>query len=163
MIRRNFPSPMLWMVLLLMWLVLNRSLSPAHLLLGAVIATCAVLTLRALQDAPASRARIGPALALLGVVLIDVARSNIAVARIVLNSGTRGRRSGFVDIPLTIRSPGAIAALACIVTATPGTSWAGFDPRTGVMTMHVLDLIDDDVWVRTIRDRYERRLKAVYE
>jgi multicomponent K+:H+ antiporter subunit E len=68
-----------------------------------------------------------------------------------------------VQIPLELRHPAALAALACIITATPGTAWARYDSVRGVLTMHILDLIDDETWIRTIKERYERRLLEIFE
>lgn len=52
--------------------------------------------------------------------------------------------------------------LACIITSTPGTAWARYDSARGVLTIHVLDLIDEQAWLRTIKDRYERRLREIF-
>jgi multicomponent K+:H+ antiporter subunit E len=106
--------------------------------------------------------RLGVAAALAGVVAIDIARSNIAVARIVLRWRTRTRRAGFVDVPLQLRNPAGLAALACIVTSTPGTAWAGYDPRRNVVTIHVLDLVDEAGLIAATKDRYERRLMEIF-
>ena len=57
----------------------------------------------------------------------------------------------------------ALAALACIITATPGTAWARYDSRANVVTIHVLDLVDGEGLVRTIKQRYEVKLKEVFE
>jgi multicomponent K+:H+ antiporter subunit E len=89
--------------------------------------------------------------------------SNVAVATIVLRRATSGRRAGFVDIPLDVRNPAALAVLGCIITATPGTAWAGYDERSNVVTIHVLDLEDDETVVRAIKDRYERPLREIFE
>ncbi|RYY52932.1 MAG: Na+/H+ antiporter subunit E, partial [Comamonadaceae bacterium] len=35
--KRLFPSPLLSLALFAMWLLLNRSLDPGHLLLGAIV------------------------------------------------------------------------------------------------------------------------------
>jgi multicomponent K+:H+ antiporter subunit E len=58
---------------------------------------------------------------------------------------------------------GALAVLACIITSTPGTAWAGYDPVSGLLRIHVLDLVDDATWVRTVKERYERRLMEIFE
>ena len=58
---------------------------------------------------------------------------------------------------------GAIAVLACIVTATPGTSWARYDAAANVVTIHVLDLIDEQAWIRQFKERYERLLLEIFE
>jgi multicomponent K+:H+ antiporter subunit E len=52
--------------------------------------------------------------------------------------------------------------LACIITATPGTSWAGYDSSSGRLTMHILDLVAEETWIRTIKERYERRLLEIF-
>ena len=84
------------------------------------------------------------------------------VARIVLAPRTRELTSGFVRVPLDMRDPYGLAALACIITATPGTVWVEYDSAKGTMLLHVLDLIDGDDWVRIIKDRYERRLMEIF-
>jgi len=96
------------------------------------------------------------------VVLKDIVLSNIAVARIVLGLGQRSWTSGFVEIPLELRDPYGLAALACIITSTPGTLWADFDAGNGVLTIHVLDLVDRSEWIHTIKERYERPLLEIF-
>ena len=66
-------------------------------------------------------------------------------------------------IPLDMRDPYGLAALACIITATPGTLWVEYDSADNTMLLHVLDLIDEEEWVRIIKDRYERRLMEIFE
>jgi multicomponent K+:H+ antiporter subunit E len=159
----RLPFPLLWLALVAMWLVLNGTVAPGQVIVGMVVALGAVLGLRNLQ-APSRRARRPVvAIALAWVVLLDIARSNVAVAAIVLRGRTRGHRSGFVDIPLELRHPTGLAVLACIITSTPGTSWAGYDSRSGVLTMHVLDIVSDDDSIRSIKDRYERPLREIFE
>ena len=72
--------------------------------------------------------RVALALRLALFVAADIVRSNVAVARIVFGPADPRRRAGFLPIPLDTRHSGALAMLAIIVTATPGTSWAGYDP-----------------------------------
>ena len=43
--------------------------------------------------------------------------------------------------------------LACIITSTPGTLWVSFDSAKGTLMIHVLDLVDENEWVRTIIDQ----------
>ena len=103
------------------------------------------------------------ALELAWTVLVEVVRSNNAVARVILAPGRRELKSGFVHVPLDMRDPYGLTALACIVTATPGTVWVEYDSAKGTMLLHVLDLIDEEEWVRIIKDRYERRLMEIFE
>ena len=70
---------------------------------------------------------------------------------------------GFLQIPLEMRDPHGLAMLAVIITATPGTVWAGHDPADNVLTLHVLDLQDEAAWLQTIKQRYERPLMEIFE
>ncbi len=151
----------LWLALLAMWLLLNQTLWPGHVALGALLAYGGVLVLRSLQGraTPVRRPRLVAELAWL--VLADVVRSNLAVARLVLYRRSVRRVAGFIDMPLATRHPGALAILACIITATPGTSWARYDRARNVVTIHVFDLIDEQEWIETFKQRYERRLLEI--
>lgn len=156
------PFPLLSALLLVMWLLLNGTLAFGDVALGALLALGASLVFSALQS-PQRLRRPRAAFALAALVLVDIVRSNIAVSRIVLLPGTRGRTAGFVRIPLELRSPAGLATLACIITATPGTAWARFDSRGGTVTIHVLDLIDQQAWIKTVKERYERRLLQIFQ
>jgi multicomponent K+:H+ antiporter subunit E len=152
----------MWAVLVVMWLALNQTVAIADVLLGALVALGAVVGLAALQS-PQTRLR-KPLVAaeLLWVVFVDIVRSNVAVAWIVLRPDARQHKAGFTEIPLRLRNPVGLAALACIITSTPGTAWAGYDTQTGVLTLHILDLVEPEAWVRTVQTRYERRLIDVF-
>jgi multicomponent K+:H+ antiporter subunit E len=149
--------------LLILWLLLNQTLSLGHLLLGSALALAGGFALSALQPPQGRVRRPGAILRLSALVLADIVRSNIAVGRIILGVGGREPTSGFVLVPLDLRNPYGLAALACIITSTPGTLWVNFDSAEGVLTIHVLDLIDESEWVRTIKDRYERHLLEIFE
>lgn len=161
--RRWLPFPVMAAALLVMWLLLVGSVAPGAILLGLVLALIGDWLLLALGPERTRLRRPFAAMALAWVVLVEVFRSNNAVARLILAPRTRGRTSGFVRIPLDMRNPYGLAALACIVTATPGTVWAEYNSAEGTMLLHVLDLIDEEQWVRTIKDRYERRLMEIFE
>jgi multicomponent K+:H+ antiporter subunit E len=161
--RRWLPFPLLTAALLALWLLLTGSMAPGTVVLGGVLALGAGRVLTAL-DPPESRfRRPRAALRLALVVLAEIVRSNWAVARIILLPDVRQRRSGFVRIPLDMRTPYGLAALACIITATPGTLWVEYDSADNTMLLHVLDLIDEEEWVRIIKDRYETRLMEIFE
>lgn len=161
--KRLLPFPLLWALLLAMWLALVGSVDASSILLAALAASLAVRPLARLLDRHPRFAKPLVALELLVVVLVDVVRSNVAVAAIVLGlAGRSRRRTGFVDIPLTLREPTGLAVLACIITCTPGTAWAGYDRARDVLTMHIFDLKDESEWIAMIRDRYERRLLEIF-
>jgi len=156
------PYPLVSASLLLLWVLLNQSLSPGQLVIGCVVAIAGGLILTRLQLPKVRIRRPGVALRLAGLVIADIVRSNIAVGRIILGIGAGQRTSGFVHISLDLRDPFGLACLAGIITATPGTLWVNFDGSEGVLTMHVLDLIDESAWVETIKGRYERHLLEIF-
>ena len=160
---RLLPFPILSCGLLVLWLLLNQTIALGQFLIGCVLAFVCGLILTTLQ-LPRERVRQPSAvLRLFGLVTVDIIRSNIAVGRIILGLGRRQRTSGFVNIPLDLRNPYALAVLACIITSTPGTLWVSFDRQKGLLMIHVLDLIDEGEWIRTIKGRYEPHLLEIFE
>lgn len=157
------PYPLLSASLLVLWLVLNQSVSPGHLVLGAVLAVLGSWAMAALRPEKPHIRRPGTALRLAWLVLVDILRSNIAVGRIVLRSREPGMNARFLTIPLDMRSRHGLAVLAVIITSTPGTIWVNYDSAKGTLLLHVLDLIDETVWIQTIKGRYERLLMEIFE
>lgn len=153
----------LFAAMVALWLLLQQSLGVTDILLGLAIAAAATLAYRQLRSAaPRPRFRPRALLELLALFVDDVVRSNLAVARIVLGLHRGERRAGFLTLPLELRDPRGLAILACIITATPGTSWARYDAARNAVTIHVLDLVDAEAWVREFKARYERRLLEVF-
>lgn len=151
-------------LLFLVWLLLGESVALAQLAAGAVLAFGAGAVHRILgPHAGPRRIRLAALARLAAVVGYDVVLSNMAVARIVFAPERRTRRAGFLEIPLDTRHAGALAALAVIVTATPGTSWAGYDTERNILTLHVLDLGHEQDFIRTFKARYEAALREIFE
>lgn len=146
-----------------LWLLLNQSIAPAHIVLGLFIAIALAGFTSKLRPLRARLRRADAALLLLGVVAWDIVQSNLHVARIVLGLQRGTLRSGFLRIPLDLRDPHGLAALSTIVTATPGTVWAGLSTDGQTLTLHVLDLQDDAALVRLIKRRYEQPLMRIFE
>ncbi len=156
-------SPVQVIVLTAIWLLLNQTLAPGQVLLGLALSVLLAWFGHDLRPIRASLHRVDRAAVLFFIVLWDILRSNFAVARIVLGLvGRRQVRSGFLEVPLDLRDDHGLAVLACIVTSTPGTVWAGLSPDRLTLTLHVLDLRDEEEWVRTIKQRYERRLMEIF-
>jgi len=159
---RLLPFPIASAGLLILWLLLNQTLSLGHILLGGAVALVGGWVLSALEPPKARLRRLGAMFRLAALVLADIVRSNVAVGRIILGIERRRWTSGFVEIPLELRDPYGLATLACIITSTPGTLWVDFNEASGALTIHVLDLVDKTEWVRTIKGRYERLLLEIF-
>lgn len=157
-------SPVLVVSLAAAWLILNQTLELAQILLGFALGVLLAWASSRLRPVRATLRRFDLAAALLAVVVFEIMKSNIAVGRIVLGL-VRGReiRSGFLDIPLDLRDPHGLAALATIITATPGTVWAGQSADGSRLTLHVLDLDDEQRWIAYIKNRFETPLRRIFE
>src|SRR3546814_13423661 len=104
-----------------MWILLT-GFSPGHVLLGALVALIVSRSMLSLKVEP-PRVRVGWAMVrLAAIVLADIVRSNIAVAKVILFNPPE-RHSDFIDLPTDLRSPYALAMLAPIITAPPGSLW----------------------------------------
>lgn len=160
--RALLPHPLLSLGLFCASVLLSSSLAPASLALGLLMALAAPQVMRAMRIDPVHVRAPGAILKLAARVVVDVVRSNIAVAQIL--AGRRADRvSGFIQIPLDLKDRYALAVLAIIITSTPGTLWVEYDRARGRLLMHVLDLVDEETWVRTIKDRYESLLMEIFE
>jgi len=159
---RWLPYPLLSATLAVVWMVLNQSASPGTVLLGAGLGVLLGRAYGVLEPPKARLRRPGAALRLFARVVLDIARSNLAVARLIVG-GRRKLNSGFVSIPLTLADRHGLALLACIITSTPGTVWVSYDARASVLLIHVLDLDDEAAWILTIQRRYESLLREIFE
>lgn len=161
--KRILPYPILAAFLLAAWLMLGRTASAGQVVLGALVAVAATWALAVLRPERARIRRLGALMRFAGLVAYDITRSAIAVGRIVLRSREPGVNAGFMRIRLDMRSRHGLAVLACVITSTPGTIWVSYDGAKGELLLHVLDLIDETVWVEIIKHRYERLLMEVFE
>ena len=163
MMRRVFPHPLVSLGILVMWLLLNQSVSTGHILLGCLFGITGAWVLTTLELPPVRIRRPQTIIKLAFIVLTDIIRSNIAVGRIILGKRPEKGQSGLVHIPLRMHNPYGLAMLGIIITSTPGTLWVKYDSMRSVLTIHVLDLVDESVWQSTIRDRYESRLMEIFQ
>jgi multicomponent K+:H+ antiporter subunit E len=155
------PYPVASTAVFVVWLLLNNTVAPAHLVLGGVLAVALPLAVRPLLGEPTRLRAPGTMLRLLVVVTRDIVTSNIAVARLVL--GPMDRLSpGFVRVPLAVTHPYGVSLLASIITMTPGTVSAEIDEDRREILVHVLDLADADALVADIKARYEAPLLEIF-
>ena len=98
-------------------------------------------------------------------MLRDIVVSNVEVARRVLGPEA-ALRPVFVWVPLAIRAPHGIVALAGIITLTPGTLSSEITPDRRHLLVHALHCPDADAeaaLVASIKARYEAPLKEIFE
>jgi multicomponent K+:H+ antiporter subunit E len=163
--KRWLPSPLVSGILLLLWLLLNQSLEPAQVLLGAVLAVVLPVLAKPLLQ-PLGYPRLSKPVALfslLAMALVEIVRSALNVGRIILFGKREGVNSQFIRIPLDLRNPYGLALLSCLINSTPGTVWVEILPDRYELALHVFDLHDEQWWIDTIKTRYERPIMTIFE
>ncbi|WP_372719867.1 Na+/H+ antiporter subunit E [Immundisolibacter sp.] len=158
--RRLLPAPLLSAALLVVWLLLNNTLAPGQILLGALLALVLPLLTDRLRPERAHLRRPVLAARLLLRVLWDIVLANFEVARRILGPEA-ALRPRFVWLPLDIRDPWGIAVLAGIITLTPGTVSSDLTADRRYLLVHALDVDDPAALVAAIKQRYERPLMEI--
>jgi len=165
---RWLPYPFVSLALCGLWLLLNQTLYPGHVLLGALLGIAGPILTRNLNPLGYPRLRRPMiAMRLLVFASVEVVRSCFNVSRAILFGDYANINSQFVRIPLDIRDPYGLAALSCLINMTPGTVWTELQPRLDSdkheLVLHVFDLHDAEWWVDTIKTRYEQPLIHIFE
>jgi len=165
---RWLPYPIVSLVLCGLWLLLNQTLYPGHILLGALLGIAAPVLTRHLNPLGYPRLRKPlVAVRLLGFASVEVVRSCFNVSRVILFADYANLNSQFVRIPLDLRDPHGLAMLSCLINMTPGTVWTELQPRPDsdkhALVLHVFDLHDAEWWIETIKTRYEQPLIHIFE
>lgn len=159
---RLLPHPLTSLALFVAWLLLVDEASPGALVFALLTALAVpVVTARFWPDRP--RIRIGRALfEYAAVVAFDILVANVQVARRVLFTPRAALRPRFVVVPLSLKTPEAIAVLAGTITLTPGTVSCDVSGCGGWLLVHGLDVPDPERLVAEVKRRYERRLTEIF-
>lgn len=166
MIRRVLPHPLQSLGLLLIWLLLNDSVSAGHLLLGALLAIALPFWWQRFWP-HSPKLRKPSALAKLMLVLLwDIVIANFQVALQVLGPNAK-LHPRFFELPLDLDDELAITLLASVISLTPGTVSSDVLFKTGgaqrrVILVHALDARDPQQLIETIKRRYEKPLKEAF-
>jgi multicomponent K+:H+ antiporter subunit E len=162
--KRWIPSPPLSIGLFVVWLLLNQALDAATLLVAAIFSIAVPLLTQSLRPARTMNIRRpGLALRLTGVILYDLVHSALMVARLLLTRRSADMTPGFVRVPLDMRDPNALAALAMILCLTPGTAWGEVSFDRSSLLIHVFNMEDEQAFIAMIKSRYERPLMEIYQ
>jgi multicomponent K+:H+ antiporter subunit E len=160
--RRWLPHPLASVSLWAVWLLANNTLAPAHLLLGAFLGIAIPLLLHRVWPEALRFRRPLVFARLLAVVIYDILVANVTVARLIL--GPRSRlHPGFFRVPLAVRNPYAVSALASVITLTPGTVSVDLSSDRTSLVVHALDARDEAAIVAEIKARYETPIKEILE
>lgn len=156
-------SPLMVASLFIIWLLLQQEITWASVLLALLFAFAIPWLTHKLS--PFSTRVKHPVLIikLIYAVLMDILRSAISVAQLILFPHKQGLNSQFIYIPLELKHPSGLAVLAGIVNSTPGTVWVDIVPEYHYLLLHVFDLKDEQWWINHIKGQYETPLIAIFE
>lgn len=155
-----WPRPQFSLFLLLLWLLLANSVSPGQILTGAVLGwLIPYLTQTFWPERPHLRSPLRMLLYLLRF-LIDILRSNLVVAQLILRHPDT-LKPGFIRYPLALTDEFAITVLASTISLTPGTVSTGLSPDRRFLLVHVLHLEDEAALIKQISERYETPLGEI--
>ncbi|WP_043528000.1 Na+/H+ antiporter subunit E [Litchfieldella xinjiangensis] len=160
--RTWLPTPLLSVLLLIVWLLLVRSLHPGHIVLGSALAIAIPLVTRRFWDVQPNVKRPWLLLRFGLRVLGDIITANMEVSWLILNPWRR-MRPAFIEYPLMLESRFTITLLANTISLTPGTVSANLRMDGKSILIHALDVEDEEALIAQIRERYERPIKEIYE
>jgi multicomponent Na+:H+ antiporter subunit E len=155
----------LWLLLFMVWLVVNASFALPILWTGAVI-TLAIAFIFARRDGLWQQIAFTPRaayhfLAYTGVFLVELVKANLNMLRYVY-SPRIDIHPGIVKIHLRLKSPLGRLALANTIALTPGS--LVMDIRDDSLFIHWLDVKSEDPDVATtmIAGPFEKHLEAAF-
>lgn len=160
-VRRWLPSMSLTLTIIVFWLLMVDELNPAQLLMAILLGLVIPLFATHLDREFARIGSLRPLPKLLLVLLVDIVRCNLTVARQVLGKESAIHPS-FIWYPLEIANIHGISALACCITLTPGTVTAALSDDRRYLLVHVLSLGDARQLVADIKRRYEVPLMEIF-
>ncbi|MAF15043.1 MAG: Na+/H+ antiporter subunit E [Marinomonas sp.] len=155
-----FPMPFHSLLLFSVWLLMNNSISPGHIVLAAFFAISIPLLVNSMRDEQPKILKPWLALRYFFMVLKDILVANMQVAVLVLGP-IRKLQPGFVAIPLDLTSDVGITVLASTVSLTPGTVSVEVSEDKCWLYVHALHLDNEQDLIDEVKQRYEQPIKEI--
>jgi|SRR5690554_5633304 len=159
---RVLPAPFLSLFLLLFWLLLQNSVTPGLVVLGAVFAILIPLYTSRGRDFPAKIHKPFKVIEYFLLLLADIIISNLNIAAIILMPSRR-IQPALIEYPLDIVGEVPITVLASTISLTPGTITAEIRRDGRALLIHALNVDDHEQLIANIKQRYEMRLKEIFK
>lgn len=160
---RILPAPLLSAALVVLWLALARSTSLGQVMIGLTLALVVPRVTARLRPATTRVRRPLVVARYIMTVGYDVLVSNLQVAWGVVTWRFRRPEARFVVVPLDLRDPLGLAALAMVTTVVPGTVWSELALDRSALMLHVWDVDDVAPFVVRWKARYEAPLREIFE
>lgn len=161
--QRWIPHPLLSAILVYLWMSLLNDFNLGTFLMGLILGIWIPILTSSIWDRTPHVASLFDLLIFAIIFVYDVIVANLEVALIILFRPVDKLRTQWVTVPLDVKSSEAIAALALTVSLTPGTVSCDLSADSKSLLVHALDSGDAQAIVRLIKQRYESRLKRIFE
>ena len=161
-LRRVFPHPLLTILMTLVWCLLVNRPSSGAVAFGLLLGILIPIMPSAFWPERPPITRPWRLFSYFGLVIWDIIVANVQVAIIVVFKRNDQMQPNWVNIPLDLRTPEAIAVLASTITLTPGTVTADLSEDGTSLLVHALDAPDPDAVRDEIKQRYEARLMEIF-
>ena len=149
---------LLWAV----WLLMTNSLAPGQIVLGLVLASVIGAYAPRFEQPPLRIRRLPALIAYVGLLLWDILRANLTVARQVLGP-VHALQPAFLEVPLSATHPLVISLFASTITLTPGTVSCELSADRRFLRVHALHSTDPAADIALLKARYETRLMAIFD
>lgn len=144
-----------------LWALVSGSFSLPNLILGLVLGAGTLWLIR--DDRPVEGVRMRPlrVLGLAGVFAVELVKSGIKVAQMVLRRDM-GLHPGIIAYPLSVKRDFEITILANLITLTPGTLSVDVSDDRGTLYIHCVDATDPAAVVKDMQTSFERRIQEAF-
>ncbi|MBU1294117.1 MAG: Na+/H+ antiporter subunit E [Gammaproteobacteria bacterium] len=156
-----FPMPFHSLLLFVVWLLLNNSISAGHMVLAVFFAITIPLLVNSMRDEHPKILKPWLAIRYILMVLKDILTANVEVALLIIGP-IKKLTPGFVAIPINIDSDLGITILASTVSLTPGTVSAEVSKDKAWLYVHSLHLDDEAELIKSVKQRYEKPIKEIF-
>lgn len=158
---RFLPMPFHSMMLFVVWLLLNNSISAGQIVLAAFFAITIPWLVKDMRDEHPKIRRPFLAICYVLMVMKDIVVANVEVALLIIGP-IKKLQPGFVAIPINLSSDLGITILASTVSLTPGTVSAEISKDKTWLYIHSLHLDDEQALIAEIKTRYEAPIKEIF-
>lgn len=172
LLHKWFPTPVRSLLLFFVWILLNNSVEPFHLLAALILAIGIPWLTVGFRDTQPSIKKWRKAVSYLLLVIWDIIVANLQVLKVILGPN-KNIKPGFVMVPVDMVESLPITILAGTVSLTPGTVSADVlkakharlvNPTSPYyLIIHVLNMDDEQALIDSIKQRYEARLKEIFQ
>lgn len=159
---RFLPRPRLSLSLLVMWLLLQSSITFATVFFGAILGLMIPILTHQLWPEEYRKMKYFLFFRFILVVMKDIVLASLNVARLIIES-PRNLRPAFVSFPLELQDGFAITVLASTISLTPGTVSSNVSGDRKYLLIHALDVESEEELIQTIKTRYETPLREIFQ